>query len=66
MKIKYTGLANTREILKDQWATVDITHDDVVWNKENDYTADVKPEAGKWLLQNDAAFEEAKAGSESE
>lgn len=36
--VKYVGLSDVRIIRKGDWATINIEHDDVVWNRQNHFT----------------------------
>lgn len=36
--VKYVGLSDVRIIRKEDWATIDVEHDDVVWDRKNHFT----------------------------
>lgn len=57
--VRYIGHSGTRQITRDDFATVGIEHDTVTWNRENQYTvprADISDEAYFRGIQHDREF----------
>jgi hypothetical protein len=65
MFLKYKGSADAREISKKEFDSIGFDHDKVVWDRSNHFTAEVSPEVGQWLLENDKEFKNSDAPTPS-
>lgn len=60
MKIRYTGRASERSISRKDFSDNSFNHEAVTLNAENEFTADVDKEVGKWLTETNSDIVEVK------